>query len=84
VVNWNSGVAIQSAIAGTPIITGPTSLAHEISEKYENIERLQLPDRRQWFEKILHTEWLVEDSNRYKLRRFGNEINLGEKKVSSE
>ena len=61
VVNWNSGVAIQSAIAGTPIITGPTSLAHEISEKYENIERLQLPDRRQWFEKILHTEWLVEE-----------------------
>jgi hypothetical protein len=61
VVNWNSGVAIQSAIAGTPIITGPTSLAHEISGKYENIEQLQLPDRRQWFEKILHTEWLVEE-----------------------
>jgi NADP-dependent 3-hydroxy acid dehydrogenase YdfG len=30
------------------------------------------------------TEWLVEDSNRYKLRRFGNEINLGEKEGSSE
>ena len=61
VVNWNSGVAIQSAIAGTPIITGATSLASELSEKYENIERAQLPDRRQWFEKKLHTEWLVEE-----------------------
>lgn len=61
VVNWNSGVAIQSAIAGTPIITGPTSLASELSGKYENIEQVQLPDRRQWFEKILHTEWLVEE-----------------------
>jgi hypothetical protein len=61
VINWNSGVAIQSAIAGTPVITGPTSLAHEISEKYQNIEQLQLPDRAAWFEKMLHTEWLVEE-----------------------
>lgn len=30
------------------------------------------------------TEWLVEDSNRYKLRRFGNEINLVEKWVRGE
>lgn len=61
VVNWNSGVAVQSAIEGTPIITGPTSLARELSEKYENIEHVVLPDRREWFEKILHTEWLVEE-----------------------
>ena len=61
VVNWNSGVAIQSAIAGPPVITGPTSLAHEISGKYQNIEQIQLPDRAEWFEKILHTEWLVEE-----------------------
>lgn len=61
VINWNSGVAIQSAIAGTPIITGPSSLAHEISGKYENIESMALPNRDQWFNKILHTEWLLEE-----------------------
>lgn len=61
VINWNSGVAIQSAIEGTPIITGPTSLAYELSGKYENIESISLPDRTEWFNKILHTEWLVEE-----------------------
>ncbi len=61
VINWNSGVAIQSAIAGTPVITGSSSLAHEISGKYENIESIALPDRDQWFNKILHTEWLLDE-----------------------
>jgi hypothetical protein len=61
VINWNSGVAIQSAIAGTPVITGPSSLAHEISGKYENIESIILPNRDQWFNKILHTEWLLDE-----------------------
>lgn len=61
VINWNSGVAIQSAIAGTPVITGLSSLAHEISGKYENIESIILPNRDHWFDKMLHTEWLVEE-----------------------
>ena len=61
VINWNSGVAPQSAINGCPIITGPTSLAYEISDRIENIERVLLPDREKWFQKILHTEWLVEE-----------------------
>ena len=61
VINWNSGVAIQAAIEGCPIITGPTSLAHEISGTIPNIEAIALPDRTVWFQKILHTEWLVEE-----------------------
>ena len=61
VINWNSGVAQQSAINGCPIITGPTSLAYELSGRIENIEHVSLPDRENWFKKILHTEWLVEE-----------------------
>lgn len=61
VINWNSGVAVQSAIAGCPVVTGPTSLACEISDKLENIEHISLLDREEWFKKLLHTEWLVEE-----------------------
>ena len=61
VINWNSGVAVQAAIEGTPVITGHSSLAHEISENFENIEGISLPDRSTWFNKILHTEWLIEE-----------------------
>jgi len=61
VINWNSGVAVQAAIAGCPVITGPTSLAHEISSSINAIESAVLPDRSEWFQKILHTEWLVEE-----------------------
>lgn len=61
VVNWNSGVAVQAAIAGTPVITGPTSLAHKISGNFADIDYISLPDRSQWFQEILHTEWTVEE-----------------------
>jgi len=61
VINWNSGVAVQAAISGTPVITGPTSLASEISGNFANIDNILLPDRQHWFEKILHTEWTVEE-----------------------
>ncbi len=60
-INWNSGVAVQAAISGTPVITGPTSLASEISGNFANIDNILLPDRQHWFEKILHTEWTVEE-----------------------
>lgn len=60
-VNWNSGVGLQAAIAGTPVITGPDSLARELSGKFEDIDAISLPDRMSWFEKLLHTEWTVEE-----------------------
>lgn len=61
VINWNSGVAIQSAMAGCPVITGDTSLAHAVSGQIQNIEHIVLPDRTAWFEQMLHTEWLIEE-----------------------
>jgi hypothetical protein len=61
VVNHNSGPAVQAAIHGTPIICDTTSLAGEISGKFEDIENIQLPDRTDWFLKLCHTEWTVDE-----------------------
>lgn len=58
VVNFNSGVGIQAAIAGTPVIVDQSSLAYGVST---TLDRLSLPDRTQWFQEILHTEWTVEE-----------------------
>lgn len=60
-INHNSGPGIQSAIHGTPIICDHSSLAWEISSKIEEIDFCKLPDRTHWFQKILHTEWLVDE-----------------------
>ena len=61
VVNHNSGPAVQAAIHGTPIICDTTSLAGEISSKFEDIEIAKLPNRQDWFLKLCHTEWTVNE-----------------------
>jgi hypothetical protein len=61
VINFNSGPAVQAAIKGTPIICDVTSLAAPLSNTFENIENLNLPDREDWFLKLCHTEWTVEE-----------------------
>ena len=61
VINHNSGPCVQSAIHGTPIICDQSSLAFPVSEKWENLENPTLPDRDNWFLKLTHTEWTVEE-----------------------
>jgi hypothetical protein len=61
VVNYNSGPAVQAAIQGVPIICDASSLAGELSSKLENIENPILPDRTEWFLKLCHTEWTVDE-----------------------
>jgi hypothetical protein len=61
VINYNSGVGVQSAIHGTPVITDTSSLASSVSSKITELGNCQLPDRTLWFREILHTEWLVEE-----------------------
>jgi hypothetical protein len=61
VINYNSGVAVQAALNGTPVLTDHSSLAHEVSSSLDQINELTLPDRTEWFEKIVHTEWTVEE-----------------------
>ena len=61
VINYNSGVGIQSVIAGTPVITGNTSLAYSVSNNFSDLENLILPDRTDWFTHIKCTEWTTEE-----------------------
>jgi hypothetical protein len=61
VINHNSGPAVQAAINGVPVVCDKTSLAGEISEKIENIENPNLPNRDDWFLRLCHTEWTVEE-----------------------
>jgi hypothetical protein len=61
VINHNSGPCVQAAINGSPVICDPSSLAFSVSEKWENLENPQLPDRSEWFLKLTHTEWTVEE-----------------------
>jgi hypothetical protein len=61
VINYNSGVAVQSAINGAPVITDDSSLAHEVSLGLSQINKPILVDRTEWFTKIMHTEWTVEE-----------------------
>jgi len=61
VINYNSGVAVQAALNGTPVLTDHSSLAHKVSSSLNQINELTLPDRTEWFEKVVHTEWTVEE-----------------------
>ncbi len=61
VINHNSGPCVQAAINGAPIVCDSSSLAFPVAEKWENLENPQLPDREEWFLKLAHTEWTVEE-----------------------
>ena len=61
VINHNSGPSVSAAIRGTPVICDQTSLAWEISDAMENIEKIQLKDRKDWFTRICHTEWTNQE-----------------------
>jgi len=75
VINYNAGPAVQSAINGTPTICDLSSLAFPVSEKWENLENPQLPNRDEWFLKLTHTEWTVEEiSQGIPLARLENSI----------
>ena len=61
VINFCSGPSIQSAIAGTPVICDESSLAYPVSMPLESIENPFIPDRTEWFVKLCHTEWTVDE-----------------------
>lgn len=61
VINHNSGPTVQAAIAGTPVICDPSGLAWPVAAKIENIDNPTLADRDEWFLKLCHTEWTVDE-----------------------
>jgi hypothetical protein len=61
VVNYNSGPAVQAAIAGVPVVCDASSLAFPVSDELQNIDSPALKDRSEWFLRLCHTEWTVEE-----------------------
>jgi hypothetical protein len=61
VIHHNSGPGVQAAVNGIPVICNSSSLAYPVGEKWENLENPQLPDRDEWFLKLCHSEWTVEE-----------------------
>ena len=77
VINFNSGPAIQAAIRGVPVICDSSSLAYPVSGNFEKIEEISLLDRSDWFLKICHTEWLVEEIRQgIPLKRLEKHLNI--------
>lgn len=77
IINHNSGPTVQSAIFGTPIICHSSGLAYDVSDIFERIENIQLPERTEWFLKLCHTEWTVaEIESAVPLQRLLPRINL--------
>jgi len=61
VINHNSGPAIQAAIQGVPVLCDQSSLAADLSIKWSELDSPYVPDRTEWFVKLCHTEWTVEE-----------------------
>ena len=61
IINHNAGPAVQGAIHGVPVLCDSSSLAAPMSIKWEDIENPSLPNRDEWFLKICHTEWTVDE-----------------------
>ena len=60
-VNYNSGPGIQGAIAGCPVLVDPTSLAYPVSINVKDINSPPEVDREDWFIKICHTEYTLDE-----------------------
>jgi hypothetical protein len=61
IINYCSGPGIQAAIAGVPVITDVSSLAHPVSIALADIDQPPAVDRHQWLVEISHTEYLLEE-----------------------
>jgi hypothetical protein len=61
VINHNSGPAIQAAIQGVPVLCDQSSLAADLSINWSELDSPYVPDRTEWFVKLCHTEWTVEE-----------------------
>jgi hypothetical protein len=61
VVNYNSGIGIQAAIAGCRPVVDSTSLATPVSVSIADIEQPYNVDRHQWLVEICHTEYTLTE-----------------------
>jgi hypothetical protein len=64
VINHNSGIGIQAAIAGIRPIVHNSSLAHPVSMEFADIEKPYNIDRELWLRQICHTEYTLDELRR--------------------
>lgn len=62
VVNWNSCPGVVAAQYGVPVFVGADSLAAPVGNlDFTKIESPVMPDREQWFNDLVYTEWLLDE-----------------------
>ena len=61
IVSESSNPAMEAVINGVPAWTGPDSLTYPVSTHPQNLGKLPLPNREEWFVKLCHTEWTIEE-----------------------
>jgi len=61
IVNHNSGVGVHAGISSVPIVVDQSSLAFDVSGTYAELENFKERDRKDWFLKVCHTEWLLDE-----------------------
>lgn len=62
VISHSSNAAVSAAIAGVPVITGPSNLAKTVgTTKLSEIESLPKLDRKEWLIELSHKEWFEDE-----------------------
>lgn len=61
-INHCTSPAVEAVIKGVPVVVGKPSMAWDMNTNIEDIEKPNNEqDRTIWFDKIVHTEWTVEE-----------------------
>jgi hypothetical protein len=76
VINWNSCPGVVAAQLGVPVFVGSDSLAAPVGNlDFSKIESPTMPNREQWFNDLVYTEWLLDEiSNGEPLERLTSEL----------
>lgn len=62
VISHSSNPGLQAIVAGVPAFVSNDSLAHPVANfDYSRIEQPNRPDRTQWFNDLLYTEYFIDE-----------------------
>ena len=76
VVNWSSNPATHAVLQGVPVFVGPDSLAYDVGNTdLTKINNPAKPDRTQWLNDIVYTEWTIEEiSTGFPIKRLTSKL----------
>jgi hypothetical protein len=62
VVSHSSNPAMTAVFSGIPVYVSEASLSYDVGNmSYENINHPNMPDRKQWANKLAYTEWWPDE-----------------------